>query len=425
MVTVIPEPARTTAAVNMRVTFLSVSAEMGGSEVSLLELVRGLRRQIPSWRLDVVVPREGPLPAALRECGAAVHVLPLPARLARFGETAGRGAAGMVSRGASLVMAAGSVGPYSRRLARLLSELDPDVIHTNGFKLHVLAARVAPRSSALVWHIHEYVARRPISRALLRRYASRCATVVTNSRSVASDVTSVLGEGTPIATIYNAVDPREFSPDGDAIDLDRVAGLPPADPGTVRVGLVATYGRWKGHVTFLEALGRISPSLPCRGYIIGGALYDTAGSQHTRAELEDLIGSSGLSGRVGVTGFATRPSAAMRALDIVVHASTQPEPFGLVIAEGMASGRAVVVSCAGGAEELVTDGVDALTHAPGDVAGLTRCIERLIVDPALRARLAAAGRQSARRQFDPDLFTRRFIDVYQDARARVRADVRH
>lgn len=409
----------------MRVTFLSVSAEMGGSEVSLLELVRGLRRQAPTWRLDVVVPREGPLASGARECGAAIHILPLPARLARLGETSGRGAAVMAGRAASLVMAASSVGPYSRRLAHLLSELTPDVIHTNGFKLHILAARVAPPSAALVWHIHEYVARRAISRALLRRYASRCASAVANSRSVAADVASVLGDGTAVTTIHNAVDPREFSPDGDALDLDGLAGLPAADPGTVRVGLVATYGRWKGHVTFLEALRRISPSVPWRGYIIGGALYDTAGSQHTRAGLEHLIAASGLPARIGVTGFAERPAAAMRALDVVVHASTQPEPFGLVIAEAMASGRAVIVSCAGGAEELVTDGVDALTHAPGDVAGLARCIERLIVDPALRARLAAAGRQSALRQFDPDVFTRAFVDVYQEARARVRADVRH
>lgn len=323
------------------------------------------------------------------------------------------------------MMAAGSVGPYSRRLARLLADLAPDVIHTNGFKLHVLAARVAPPSAALVWHIHEYVARRPISRALLRRYAPQCAGIVTNSRSVAADVASVLGDGTPLTTIHNAVDPRAFSPDGDALDLDALAGLPAAEPGTVRIGLVATFGRWKGHATFLDALRRLGPATPWRGYIVGGALYDTSGSQYTQAELEQLIDSAGLSGRVGLTGFAERPAAAMRALDVVVHASTQPEPFGLVIAEGMASGRAVVVSCAGGAEELVRDGLDALTHAPGDVAGLAHCLERLIVDPALRARLGAAGRQSALRQFDPDVFTHGFMDVYQEARARVRTDARH
>jgi glycosyltransferase involved in cell wall biosynthesis len=420
-----PEPRRRGVTPDLRVAFLSVSAEMGGSEVSLLELVRGLRRLVPSWRLDLVVPREGPLASSVRACGAAVHVLPLPSRLARLGEASASGPATMVGRGASLVLAAGSIGSYSRRLARLLVDLVPDVIHTNGFKLHVLGARVAPASAAVVWHIHEYVARRPISRALLRRYATRCAAVVANSRSVAADVVSVLGDAVPVTRIYNAVDPRAFAPDGDALDLDALAGLPPADPGTVRVGLVATYGRWKGHATFVEAVRRLSPSLGCRAYIVGGALYDTAGSQHARAELETAIGSAGLAGQVGLTGFVDRPAAAMRALDVVVHASTHPEPFGLVIAEGMATGRAVIVSAAGGAQELVADGVDALTHTPGDAEGLARCIARLAGDAALRARLGAAARQSALRQFDPDTFTRAFIDVYQEAHARNTNHVRH
>src|SRR5258708_7709636 len=272
----------TSAAVtgNMRVTFLSVSSEMGGSEVSLLELLRGLGRLVPSLRLDVLGPREGPLAWLARACGAAVHVLPLPSRLARLGETPGRGAAVMFGRGASLVLAAASVGSYSRRLARLLANLAPDVIHTNGFKLHVLGARVASPSAAVVWHIHEYVARRRISRVLLRRYSSRCAWIVANSRSVAADVQSVLGEAAPVTKIYNAVDAREFSPDGDALDLDALAGLPAAEPGTVRVGLVATYARWKGHATFLEAIRRISPSIGCRAYIVAGALYDTLRTHH-------------------------------------------------------------------------------------------------------------------------------------------------
>ena len=425
MTVAVTPPSRRTVVSELRVTFLSVSAEMGGSEVSLLELVRGLRRHAAPWRLDVVVPREGPLASALRECGAGVHMLPLPPRLARLGEPSGSGPADLVGRGASLVLAAGSVGPYSRRLAQLLSDLGPNVIHSNGFKLHVLAARVAPPSAALVWHIHEYVSRRPISRALLRRYASRCAAVVANSDSVAADVRSVLGDAAPVTRIYNAVDPIEFSPDGDVVDLDLLAGLPAAGSGTIRVGLVATYGRWKGHATFIAALRRVNPSLGIRGYVIGGPLYDTAGSQHARAEIEALIAASGQTGQIGVTGFVDRPAAAMRALDVVVHASTQPEPFGLVIAEGMATGRAVVVSGAGGAAELVADGVDALTHAPGDVEGLAGCLERLASDAALRARLGAAARASALLQFDQGAFTAAFVDVYQQASARVTSHVRN
>jgi glycosyltransferase involved in cell wall biosynthesis len=270
-----------------------------------------------------------------------------------------------------------------------------------------------------VWHLHEYIARRPISRRLLTWQVGRCDAIVANSNSVAAEIRQVLPvpRATAVITIYNAVDPVEFAPDGDRVDLDRLAGLPPAPDGTVRVGLVATYGRWKGHATFIEAMRRVASSAAVRGYIVGGALYDTSGSQYSREELASMIDAAGLTGRVGLTGFVERPSAAYRALDVVVHASTEPEPFGLVIAEGLTAGRAVVISAAGGAAELVEDGVTALTHHPGDAAGLARCLSRLTADAALRSGLGERGRQTALAMFSPALFTDRFIGVYEQTHA--------
>ena len=70
----------------MRIAFLSVSSELGGSETSLFLLVRSLRQLEPDWDLTVLVPRDGPLSRRLREAGATVRILPLPAALARLGE---------------------------------------------------------------------------------------------------------------------------------------------------------------------------------------------------------------------------------------------------------------------------------------------------------------------------------------------------
>ena len=155
-------------------------------------------------------------------------------------------------------------------------------------------------------------------------------------------------------------------------------------PGTVRVGLLATFARWKGHDVFLRALAAIPREMPVRGYVIGSAVYDTAGSQHTVEELQTLADRLGLGDRVGFTGFL--PAApAMRALDVVVHASTRPEPFGLVIAEAMACGRAVITSGSGGARELVEAGQDALVHTPGDAAGLSRDIIQLVAGRRIEA----------------------------------------
>lgn len=405
----------------MRVAFLSVSAEFGGSESALWQLVRGIRRLAPAHECVVIVPREGVLADRVRDAGAAVRVVPMPDALASFGEWSLRGASAFANRSAAMLAAVAAVGPYQRALQTALAEIDPDVIHTNGFKLHVLGSRAAPRSAAVVWHLHEFVSTRPLSRRLLRHHVSRAAAIAANSRAVAEDARRALGSTAPVTHLYNAVDLTEFSPSGASVDLDALAALPPAAPGTIRVGLVATFARWKGHDTFLRALRDVTA--PVRAYIVGGSVYDTTGSQHTVEELRGIAASIGVADRVGFTGFVPRPASVMRALDVVVHASTDPEPFGLVIAEGLACGRAVIISAAGGAAELVEDGVDALTVRPGDTAGLARAIDRLAADASLRERLGAAGRATAVRRFDPDAFTRAFLDLYERAVPQARAVV--
>jgi glycosyltransferase involved in cell wall biosynthesis len=393
----------------VRIALLSVSADIGGSETSLLELVRGLAAT-PGCEPIVVLPKNGPLDARVRAVGAATRILPMPEALLGFGEWSMRSVSEIGRHSATLARVAAATRTHRRALAGLLRELDPHVVHTNGLKMHVLAARAAGSGVPIVWHLHEYLRPRRLSRLLLRHHVRRASAVVANSHSVAADLAETLGPGAPITTIYNAVDLREFAPEGPVADLDRLAGLPPAPAGVCRAGLLATFARWKGHDVFLRAVREAKA--PLRAYVIGGPVYDTAGSQYTIADLRARAGALGIADRVGFTGFAERPSHALRALDVVVHASTEPEPFGLVIAEGMACGKAVVVSRAGGAAELVNDGEDALATVPGDAPALAAALDRCAGDRALRTRLGAAARRTAEQRFDPRTFVDEFLALY-------------
>jgi glycosyltransferase involved in cell wall biosynthesis len=150
------------------------------------------------------------------------------------------------------------------------------------------------------------------------------------------------------------------------------------------------------------------------------------------AELKAVAEKLGITDRVGFTGFVAEPAAAMRSLDIVAHASTQPEPFGLVIIEGMACGRAVIASEAGGAAELIqtklrpnSTGIstsiatetNALGHPPGNAAQLAERIAQLAADPSLRARLGAAGRATVEQRFNRQRLARELIPIYQSLTA--------
>lgn len=397
----------------MSIVFLSPTGQTGGAEAALHELLAGLRESHPSWSLRLIVASDGPLIARVEALGVPVQILPFPSSLARLGDWGlGRGWWRRLMFLGRCARTAVPVLGYLRRLRGLLRAQAPEVIHTNGLKMHVLGAWARPHGSAVLWHLHDYVGRRQFSARLLRRYADRCSAVVANSSSVAEDARQVCGSTAAIYPVWNAVDLQRFSPEGPRADLDALSGLAPVE-NVLRVGLVATFARWKGHETFVRALAMLPSSLPVQGYIVGGALYETSGSQVSIHELRALVTSLGLESRVGFTGFVHDSASAIRALDIVVHASTDPEPFGLVIAEAMACGKPVVASRAGGAVEFTEPGVNALAHEPGDVSALSRCIADLVRDSDLRERLGRAALITARQRFARSRMAHELAPIYE------------
>jgi glycosyltransferase involved in cell wall biosynthesis len=382
----------------MNVMFLSATGQIGGAETSLLEILGSLRQAEPSWTLRLVMPSAGPLESRAASLGVQTMVLPFPHRVARLGEAGAAGRSGRGRLAAQMFLAAAPAFSYVARLRTEIRAFAPDVVHSNGLKQHLLASWAA-EGRALVWHLHDYLRSRPLTARLLRWRGSRCAVAIANSESVASDARTLFGATPPVIVVYNGIDLARFSPCGDRIDLDARAGLPAAPAGTVRIGLLGTFARWKGHGVLLNALARLPRTTPFRAYLIGDAVYQTDASQYSRQELAAEVDRLGLAGRVGFCGFVDHADRALRSLDVVVHASTAPEPFGLVIAEAMACGRAVIASAAGGAMEIVTPEENALAHAAGDADDLAAQVLRLIGDGDLRARLGESGRATVERRF--------------------------
>ena len=103
-----------------------------------------------------------------------------------------------------------------------------------------------------------------------------------------------------------------------------------------------------------------------------------------------------------------------RAIDILVLASSQPEPFGLVIVEGMASGRPVIATAHGGPCELIEDGVTGLLVTPGSADALATAIISL-VDDRVRARaMGVAGRLRAESNYSSQAYIAGVHRVYDD-----------
>jgi glycosyltransferase involved in cell wall biosynthesis len=119
-----------------------------------------------------------------------------------------------------------------------------------------------------------------------------------------------------------------------------------------------------------------------------------------KEKLHEIVRREGLSEKTLFLGERKDISDLMNLSDVIVHASLEPEPWGLVVAEGMAAGRAVVASAAGGPLEMIEHGRNGLLVPPGNSAALAEAIEALLENPELRRQMGEAARRHAEEHFD-------------------------
>lgn len=398
----------------MRIVFLNPIAELGGAEQVVLTAIRSLREAAPDFALHLIVGAPGPLVDEARAIGIDVSVIPLPDSLQTLGDSnlSSRGKTALALR---MMSKAPAVYKYVATLRKHLLRLRPDIVHACGIKCQLASAWAAPSNVPVVWHIHDFLSRRSAASHAMRFLRRKNIRVLAVSEAVARDARKTL-KTTLTTTILNAIDVTRYVPgEGQGDMLDRIADLGPAPAGTIRVGLVATFARWKGHFAVLAAAARLRnthPELPLRWYLVGGPIYRTK-AQVTSEELRRAVTQLQLNDQVGFVPFSADTPAIYRSLDIVVHASTSPEPFGLVIAEAMACGRPTIVSAAGGATELFTEGVDAVGVPPNDEVKLAEAVHRLATDDALRRRLGIAARTTATARFSAPRYGAELAKFYQ------------
>jgi glycosyltransferase involved in cell wall biosynthesis len=394
----------------LKIIFLNPIGQIGGAERVLLELLASLRTERPDWKLHLIVGGEGPLLLKARALGITGEIVALPAPLARLGESGEGG-----PRSWQILCASPSIFFYARKLNSKIRLFQPNLIHTNGLKMDLLGLWARPQNTPVIWHLHDYLGSRPLTAKLMKVFAGQAAQILTNSQSVLQDLRKTCPGVTRATHLPCGVDPERFKPSGSQLDLDALANLKRSNEGVVRVGMVATTAVWKGHKTFLRAISLIPNNLLLRAYVIGGPIYETGNSQYSLEELQSFARELGVSDRVGFTGYIEDIASALRALDIAVHASTSPEPFGLSIIEAMACARPVIASKGGGPEEIIVEGVNGFFHTPGDSRSLAERIVELVRNPELRKRLGEAGRKTAEERFDASKMADRLLAIYERA----------
>ncbi len=365
-----------------RVLALDHTGVLGGAELSMLDVTAGLGGDV-----TVRLFADGPFREALQRRGVDVQVLPM-------GALGGVRKGSLVPSPRALLAAWRLAGDVAReaRTARTVR-----VLYANSEKAFVVAALAAGRCGLpAVWHLRDLLGPPHFSRLNTRGVVTlanwRATRVIANSQATADAFVASGGARDVVRVVHNGIDTAPY----DAVtDASAHALRECVSPGAAHV--MAVFGRlhaWKGQHVAINALAQLPGD--CHLWIVGAPLF---GEDDFAAGLRAQVERLGLASRVHFLGFRNDVAALMRAADVVVHASTLPEPFGRVLVEGMLARRPVIATAAGGVREILTDGSTGVLVPPGDAAALARAVSALRADPPRAAAIAQAGADHARRAF--------------------------
>ena len=412
-----PDTSKTT------ILYLDTAPSVGGSVISLLELLKGLDKEqyrplvvcfvdhsyvqrYEQAGAQVIVWNEYQNPDHRPSwAGAARQTIPVKRwREGRFGAKVYHGL------GLGLWLLRRGL-PRASRLLSIARKNGAGLIHTNIRVGHDREGLIAAWLGRLpcVCHVRHQETLGWFDRRLADTvgkfiYISQAVQESHLSSGIGRDRGEVVYNGLNIADWTRALDPARGR------ELLGVASAAPL------VGIVGRLDKWKGHSVFLQAMVKLKETAPgVRAVVVGDAPPDQAAY---RQELEMLTARLGLTETVSFVPFQTELAAVMSALDVVVLASTSPEPFGRVLIEAMAAGKPVVASDSGASREIIDDGQQGVLFPPGEDAALASAIARLLSDRALAKEMGRKGQMRVAERFDATQYVAGVEAIYRDTCSR-------
>jgi glycosyltransferase involved in cell wall biosynthesis len=188
--------------------------------------------------------------------------------------------------------------------------------------------------------------------------------------------------------LENGIDGIEYTRRQSVRDAKAKLGLP--DECLV-VGAVGRLEAEKG----FDILIRAVHALVARGVDMRLVIVGEGGR---RTELETLARELGIADRVQLPGWQADVRGYFEAMDVFALSSHR-EGLPNVVLEAMALEVPVVATRVNGVPRLVQDGRTGLLVEPGDLAGMTAALERLLRDAPLREAFRVAGRRTTETRY--------------------------
>lgn len=297
------------------------------------------------------------------------------------------------------------------RLRRIIREIQPDLVHLNNGYSSMHEWMLACSLAGIPIVAHDRGTRYPATprTKLFVRFLDATISVSDSYRGylVKQDL-----KVKRIRRVYNGLDVDKMAKALDpqaAQSLRTEIGIP---AGVPVIGIVGNIDTWKGQLIVLQAVQQLRRDYPdVIGLIIGPV---SKGAEEYKAQLDRYVTDNGLQRNVVFTGFRRDVANVLSLLDVMVHASIEPEPFGRVILEGMALSKPIVATDSGGTVEQIVHGETGLLVPMGDADAMAAGIRQYLANPEQARAMGVRGRQRLVELFSIQRMVRETQQIYDE-----------
>lgn len=373
-----------------KVVFVEDAAAMGGVQFSTLYVAQQLDPAV--WKPIVVCSEEGDFTNCCRRAGLETHVLEQP----KLRSTSFRIAKDIrLPNPLAWLWDAATVLVASRRLARFLNQLKPQLVVTKGLFPHIYGG-LATRQIGIpcVWHAQDFISERFFG--LYRRGFALAARLL--PKHIIADGGAIRRQlhssENRVSVILNGVNTNVFKPGIDGRGVRHELGIP---EDAFVIGHIGRMTPWKGQHYLLEAFARIAHEVS-NAYVVfvGDPVFDTDSYQN---KLLQLTRKFDLTKRVKFAGYRHDMPEVLASMDLFAFTSVEKDTSPLTLLSAMSAGLPIVAFDIEGVRELVDANEQMLRVPVADSKSLADSILRLVNDEQLQKRLSSAARSLAENNF--------------------------
>jgi glycosyltransferase involved in cell wall biosynthesis len=359
----------------------NLDGTVGGSYFSLLYLASGLDKR----RFDplIVFHRPNPLEAAFRDAGLPTQVIPAPGTFNLPGGSVP--VVGWLSGFAQKAINSGRFLRQAWRCRAILRRERIDLLHLNNSLNRSHAWMIGARLAGVPCVVHERGINHRFPR-IVRLLAPKVDAVICISQAVRDNLVTCGITSHNLHVIPNGLDPARVVPGRDPAAVRAAIGAGPDQP---IIGLVGNIKEWKGQDVLVQALPAILARVPDLRCVFVG---DTAASDKPYEDrVRRLADELGVASSIFFAGYQKDVAGFVNVMDVAIHASVAPEPFGRVLLEAMALRKPVVGSRSGAVPEIVVHDQTGFTFEPGNPKALAEAVVTLLTDRPRAVRMGDAG----------------------------------